>query len=95
MWIEELLWDAWNEGHTARHGIEPEEAEDVVLGGRAIFFRVRGRQPKRYQVLGTTREGRFLLVVIESVGSGRMYVITSREMTASEKRLFRSKVGER
>jgi hypothetical protein len=29
-----FIWDDWNEEHIARHGVEPFEAEHVVLNAR-------------------------------------------------------------
>ncbi len=42
-------------------------------------------------VLGTSDEGRHLLVVVSEAADGRDFVVTAREMTNNEKRLFREK----
>lgn len=42
-------------------------------------------------VLGTSNEGRHLLVVVAEAADGRDFVVTARDMTDSEKRLFREK----
>jgi hypothetical protein len=41
--------------------------------------------------LGTSNEGRHLLVVVTEGADGRDFVVTARDMTDSEKRLFREK----
>jgi len=41
--------------------------------------------------LGTSNEGRHLLVVVTAAADGRDFVVTARDMTDSEKRLFREK----
>ena len=42
-------------------------------------------------VLGTSNEGRHLLVVVSEAADGRDFVVTARDMTNNEKRLFREK----
>jgi uncharacterized protein len=42
-------------------------------------------------VLGTGNEGRHLLVVVTEALDGRDFVVTARDMTNDEKRLFRKK----
>lgn len=42
-------------------------------------------------VLGTSNEGRHLLVVVAEAAGGRDFVVTARDMTDSERRLFREK----
>jgi hypothetical protein len=42
-------------------------------------------------VLGTSNEGRHLLVVVAEAADGRDFVVTARDMTDSERRLFREK----
>ena len=42
-------------------------------------------------VFGTTAGGRYLLVVLADSADGRGFVVTARDMTDNEKRLFRQK----
>ncbi len=43
------------------------------------------------EVLGTTTAGRHLLIVTTEAADGRDYIITSRDMTTTERRTFRAK----
>ncbi len=42
-------------------------------------------------VYGTTNAGKYLLAVLSESMDGRWYVVTSREMTAGERRVFETK----
>lgn len=82
--IRDFEWDDDNEEHIARHGVTPAEVEEV------FFFRFsvrRGRQG-RYLVLGRSAEGRHLSVVIEKKGGGWVRVVTARDMSQVERRLY-------
>lgn len=50
-----------------------------------------GGRWSRSLVLGTSNEGRHLLVVVSEAADGRDFVVTARDMTDHEKRLFREK----
>jgi len=84
--IGELAWDDWNETHVARHGVAIDEIEDVCF---AYSLGVRIRRG-RYRIIGQTRAGRYLTVILDSVGGGDFYVVTAREATEPERGRFRS-----
>lgn len=82
--VQDFEWDEDNEEHIARHGVEPAEVEEV------FFFRFsvrRGRQG-RYVVLGRSAAGRHLSVVVERKGGGLVRVVTARDMSPAERRLY-------
>lgn len=85
--IRELLFDEWNEEHIGRHGVIPEEVEEVC-GNRPFVSKTR---QQRLRVIGQTEDGRYLTVILASRGQGVYYPITAREATQSEHRLFRRK----
>jgi len=43
------------------------------------------------EVLGQTDSGRLLLVVVTEASDGRDFVVTARDMTVAEKRMFRER----
>lgn len=55
MYIQALLWDDDNLAHIARHGVTPEEVEDLCAAEDTLFTRVGTR---RYQAVGQTESGR-------------------------------------
>ncbi|HMA47933.1 MAG TPA: BrnT family toxin [Frankiaceae bacterium] len=83
--VAEVVWDDWNEAHIARHGVTPDEVEDVVFSP-PLWVERRGNGT--YIVLGTTRGGRYLLVVLAPRGGSAYYVVTVRDMTPAERRRY-------
>jgi hypothetical protein len=84
----EILWTEDSEAHIARHDVTPLEVE------RALYSRPRlvtaGRESTR-EVLGTTDANRYLFILVAEATDGRDFVITARDMTDNERRLFREK----
>ncbi len=81
----EFDWDAGNLHHIACHGVEPWKALEAVLDpGRVPFPAHSGR----FGVIGKTGGGRILVVVLERRGE-KWRVVTARDATAREKRLYR------
>ena len=55
-------WDFENLKHIARHGVTPEEAEEVLLGDTVhLHVEYRGSE-QRFGEVGMTRQGRILEV---------------------------------
>ncbi|MDL2342660.1 BrnT family toxin [Deinococcus sp. MIMF12] len=83
-------WDEANTEHIARHGIEPEEAEEALGDPHVVKGQAHRRdsQEPRAAVLGQTEFGRLLFVVF-TVRAGRLRVVTARDATVNEKRRYR------
>lgn len=83
--ISEFEWDDGNSLHLALgHGIEPDEAEEVLVL-RPLF---RKTKLGHYAAFGPTRGGRLLVVVFEHEKSGIVRVITGWDMKTSERRYY-------
>jgi hypothetical protein len=87
--IGELNWDDNNIEHITRHGVAPQEVEDVCFGFH-IYVRESGQ---RYVISGQSISGRYLNVVIERIGKGIFRPITAFEMSESYKRRYKRKLG--
>ncbi len=89
MAIHEFVWPEERIEHIARHGVTPEEVEEVCFG-RSLVQRTKseGRNPV-YYILGQTEAGRYLFCVVIGFSDGKGYPVTAREMTAKEKRRYR------
>jgi uncharacterized DUF497 family protein len=86
VWVRRLDWDQASIDHIARHGVEPDEVEDVVFGQS---HQNRARDG-RYRFVGQTSGGRYLAVFVEPESeSGVFYVLTARDATIQERRLIR------
>lgn len=85
MRIPSLRWTEWNEEHLARHGVEPDEVDEVVVADRFHMVRVRAG---RYAIIGQTDAGRYLSIMVDREPDGTFFVVTARTADPSERRLF-------
>lgn len=84
--IRAFEWDTANEEHVARHGITPQEIEEVFRDRVYIKHSRSGR----YYVAGRSGTGRQLILIVEKAGSA-IRVITARDMDRQERRLYRKR----
>lgn len=71
-----------------KHGVSFDEAEEVCLSASA---HVRRDRSGLYKFFGQTEAGRYLLVMLAE-GDGRTWrLVTARDMTNKERRLFASR----
>lgn len=85
--IRLLVWSEEAEIHIwTKHGVTTREAEEAAYHSRLV---VRGRGRAVYEVFGRTEAGRYLLVVIRTLGKGAAKLITARSMTDTERRRYR------
>jgi hypothetical protein len=59
--IKSLIWDDWNVAHIGRHDVLPNEVEEVCSGNRIE----REAYRQRIFLVGTTKTGRILTVILE------------------------------
>ncbi len=72
----EFDWDEANIGHVARHGVTPEEAEQVITNDPVDLGIEIVEGEERFLNLGQTNAGRILLVVT-TFRQERIRVITA------------------
>ena len=89
MEIREFEWDDNNIEHIARHGVFPDEVEDVAFDDDPWIR--KGRKGTRY-MLGYTVAGRYLFVVYVLKGKGIARVVTSMDMDDKTKKLYKKRV---
>jgi uncharacterized DUF497 family protein len=76
----------------SKHGVSFAEVEEACLSdGRHI----RRSREGLYKVFSQTAAGRYTLVVLVSLGGGNWKIVTAREMTGSERRLYSKVIGGR
>jgi uncharacterized DUF497 family protein len=69
-------WDDGNRKHIARHGVTPEEAEEVITS-HPLVLEVQFRNgERRILCAGRTRKGR-VVVVVYTTRRGRLRVVTA------------------
>ncbi len=89
MKIQKLIWPDERVEHIARHGVLPEEVEEVCFSNPLVFrTKAEGENPV-YQVLGQADSGRYLFCVIIQFPDGNGFPITARPMTDKEKQRYK------
>lgn len=95
--ITELYWRADRVEHIARHNVTLEEFEEALFDdpdGILKFAQRASSNPeyKIYKLLGRTRAGRYLFLVLMYYGRGSALPVAARDMESGEKRTYRSRV---
>jgi uncharacterized DUF497 family protein len=73
-----------------KHGVTFNEVEEACLSDKR---HVRKGREGLYKVFSQTAVGRFILVVLVNMGGGNCKVATAREMTDSERQLYKKLTG--
>ena len=89
MVIRQLIWDSWNRGHIAKHGIVPAEAEEVCHGNPLVQEGNKGR----VVVIGPTSTGKMLEVVLHLKGKDVYYPVTAHIASKKDRRLYKIEKG--
>ncbi len=89
----EAEWDEHNVEHIRRHGVEPEEVEEIVYEDcypcRIVRVGRRGIREARWAVFGQTCAGRYLLAIVAPYSRrGVWRAVTARDMGAQAKRRY-------
>lgn len=92
-WELEPDWDEDNIEHIARHGVEPEEVEEIVYEDCYPSWIVRARRAGtrefRWTIFGQTCGGRYLIAVIAPYQSRQVWrAVTAREMERHTRRRY-------
>ena len=89
--FEGFDWDAANaEKNWTAHQVSPVEAEQVFFNRPLLAAddAKHSSQERRYYVLGQTDQGRLLFIAFTQ-RKGRIRVISARDMSRKEKRVYR------
>jgi hypothetical protein len=78
----------WSADHVVRHGVTLDEVREAIL--EHPYWTASGKNDTTL-IYGRTDEGRYLLVVAVE-DEGEAFIVTARDMTASEKKTFHRKV---
>ena len=87
--FDDFVWPEDQIEHIARHGVTPEEFEEVCSGNCLLDkTKSKGQNPV-YLAYGQTESGRYLFCAVIRFPDGNGYPITARDMTSTEKKRFR------
>ncbi|MCI0417458.1 BrnT family toxin [bacterium] len=88
--IGSIRWKAESIDHIARHGVKPEEIEQVCFNEENVPLIKSGKENLHY-VFGKTDAGRLLFMVVRFLRPGEVKMITARDMDAWEKNYFKKR----
>jgi uncharacterized protein len=83
---ELFVWDDKNIEHIARHNVDPEEAEEAFLDPVRVRF---GAHSGNLGIIGSTDEGRRLVVIYVKKEGDKYRVITARDANEDEKKQYK------
>ena len=85
----ELDWDEANMEHIAQHQIEPWEVEEALVDPYRIRLKSYNvMNEKRQGFIGKTEDSRILAVILTQ-RNNKIRIVTAREASANEKKLYR------
>ena len=88
--IRDLVWTAVNVAHIARHQVTQQEVEEACHG-EAMFSQT---YKERLRVVGPTRTGRILTVILDPEEEGVYYPVTARPASRKGRRRYRETKAE-
>ena len=74
----------------SKHSISFQEVEEACVSGKR---HVRRGREGLYKLFSQTAAGRYVLVVLANLGRGSWKIVTARQMTDNEKRLYNKATG--
>ena len=83
----DFRWNEWNFNHIAKHGVGPDDAEQVLRRARPPY--PRRIEEDKWLVWGKDSGGRYLQVIFVLDDDDTVYVIHARPLDDHEKRVFR------
>jgi uncharacterized DUF497 family protein len=86
--IQKFFWPEDRIEHIGRHGVTPEEFEEVCFGQALVLRRKSEGVNPVYHVLGQTSSGKYLLCIVISFPDGNGYPVTARAMTPRENQRY-------
>lgn len=89
MKIDELIFNERNIEHIARHNVLPEEVKEVVEGKILPLEAKLGR----IMIIGKTKAGRSLAVILEKVKGNVYFPVTARDADRKERRMYQEEFG--
>jgi uncharacterized protein len=90
IFIGRLVWEEWNIVHIARHNVIPQEVEEVCHNDPIEREGKKGR----IQLIGLTRKGRILSIILDPEPEPNMYYpVTAHPASRQERRAYRTEKG--
>lgn len=82
-----LVWDNWNIEHIKKHGVTVLEVREACKNRIAVKQSYLGRQ----MILGVTKNKRLLTVSLSFEKQKEGYVVSARDMSSKERKIYNEK----
>jgi len=82
-----LIWDDWNREHIKKHGVSVSEVKEACKN-RII---TKQSYSSRQMILGLTRRKRLLAVFLSFEKQKEGYVVSARDMSSKERKIYYEK----
>lgn len=82
--VNKLVWDEWNVAHIARHGVSQTEVEEVCQADPMLSQTYNDR----LRVVGSTKAGRILTLILAPRDEGVYYPVTARSASRKERKRY-------
>ena len=88
IWLDEIL-----DKIIRKHDVQPYEVKEVLTGNPRFRFLEKGHRSHEnvYASMGQTDNGRYLIVFFVYKNDKRALIISARDMTKAERRLYETK----
>lgn len=82
--VNRLVWDEVNRKHIVKHSVTVKEVGEICFG------KVKAKLAKfgRYLVMGKTKAGRKLTIILAPKGESSFYIVSARDTSRKERRWF-------
>lgn len=84
---ELLIWDSWNKNHIKKHKVTVKEIEEVYYSKTVENQSYLGRMI----LIGQTKKGRLLLIVISFAKQKEAYIVSARDAGKKERKYYYEK----
>ena len=85
--MKTFAWDEWNENHISKHEVTKKEVKEASNSKTIITESYLGRK----LIFGKTKKGRLLTVVVSFEKQKEPYVVSARDMSKKERRIYYEK----
>lgn len=82
-----LSWDEWNREHIKKHGVSEEEVGQAFKAKKVVTESYKGR----LIVVGKTDKNRLLTIVLSFEKQKNAYVVSGRDSSKKERKIYNDK----
>ncbi|MBU1130259.1 BrnT family toxin [Patescibacteria group bacterium] len=84
MELKELVWNDFNSKHILKHKVNKTETEEACNNRKLVL----SAKNKRLLLIGKTKKGRILSIVLDKIKPSKYYIVTARDSSKKERRLI-------